>query len=68
MSQIIYESMKVKVERVLERGKVEDENITSGQEREAFNKWADSFTRQDHPAVIQVPFNRINYAHKSWFD
>nr|TKR79071.1 hypothetical protein D5086_0000276410 [Populus alba] len=51
---IIYESMKVKVERVLERGEVDDENITSGQEREAFNKWADSFTRQDHPAVIQV--------------
>ncbi|KAJ6703425.1 CELLULOSE SYNTHASE-LIKE PROTEIN G3 [Salix viminalis] len=50
----IYESMKVKVKQVLERGKVDDEYISSDQEREAFNKWTRNFTRQDHPAVIQV--------------
>uniref|UniRef100_A0A6N2JX91 Cellulose synthase (UDP-forming) n=1 Tax=Salix viminalis TaxID=40686 RepID=A0A6N2JX91_SALVM len=50
----IYESMKVKVEHVLERGKVDDEYISSDQDREAFNKWTRNFTRQDHPAVIQV--------------
>ncbi|KAJ6347278.1 hypothetical protein OIU76_003880 [Salix suchowensis] len=54
MSQKVYESMKVKVEQVLERGKVDDEYISSDQEREAFNKWTRNFTRQDHPAVIQV--------------
>ncbi|KAJ6415024.1 hypothetical protein OIU84_003925 [Salix udensis] len=46
--------MKVKVEHVLERGTVGDQYITSDQEREAFNKWSSNFTRQDHPAVIQV--------------
>ncbi|KAJ6705399.1 hypothetical protein OIU79_010159 [Salix purpurea] len=52
--KMIYESMKVKVEHVLERGTVGDQYITSDQEREAFNKWSSNFTRQDHPAVIQV--------------
>ncbi|KAJ6703426.1 hypothetical protein OIU85_029388 [Salix viminalis] len=52
--KMMYESMKVKVEHVLERGTVGDQYITSDQEREAFNQWSSNFTRQDHPAVIQV--------------
>ncbi|XVF51281.1 hypothetical protein PTKIN_Ptkin04bG0172400 [Pterospermum kingtungense] len=51
----MYESMKVKVERVLETGKVGDEYIISDQDRQAFGKWnTDRFTRQNHPTVIQV--------------
>ncbi|KAH7550099.1 hypothetical protein JRO89_XS13G0135000 [Xanthoceras sorbifolium] len=52
--KMMYESMKVRVEHVLEMGKVSDEYITSDQERKVFDKWTDGFTRQDHPTVIQV--------------
>ncbi|KAJ9148095.1 hypothetical protein P3X46_030189 [Hevea brasiliensis] len=50
----MYECMKGRVENVVERGKVEDEYITSDKEREVFSKWTDKFTRQNHPTVIQV--------------
>ncbi|XP_058095876.1 cellulose synthase-like protein G3 [Magnolia sinica] len=52
--KMLYESMKEKVERVVERGRVIDGDITSDDDREAFNKWTDGFSRHDHPAVIQV--------------
>ncbi|KAJ4835006.1 hypothetical protein Tsubulata_013260, partial [Turnera subulata] len=52
--KMMYETMKVRVEQVLERGKVGDEYITTDQEREAFMQWDNDFTRQDHPTVIQV--------------
>ncbi|XP_057510217.1 cellulose synthase-like protein G3 [Actinidia eriantha] len=52
--KMMYKSMKGRVENVVERGKVEDEYITCEEEREAFNKWTEEFTRQDHPTVIQV--------------
>ncbi|PSS11207.1 Cellulose synthase-like protein [Actinidia chinensis var. chinensis] len=52
--KMMYKSMKGRVENVVERGKVEDEYITCEKEREAFNKWTEGFTRQDHPTVIQV--------------
>ncbi|CAL5360249.1 unnamed protein product [Camellia sinensis] len=53
--KMMYESMKARVENVVERGKVGDEYITNQQQREAFNKWnSRGFTRQDHPTVIQV--------------
>ena len=51
---MMYTSMKGRVENVVERGKVGDEYITCEEEREAFNKWTEGFTRQDHPTVIQV--------------
>ena len=51
---MMYESMKMRVEHVVEIGKVSDEYITSDQEREAFDKWMDRFTRQDHPIKMQV--------------
>ncbi|KAL4651339.1 hypothetical protein ACB092_01G152700 [Castanea dentata] len=50
----MYESMKIKVDNVLERGKVADDYITGEEELTAFTKWTNGFTRQDHPAVIQV--------------
>ncbi|KAK4844819.1 hypothetical protein QYF36_024757 [Acer negundo] len=52
--KMMYESLKVRVGHVVETGKVSDEYITSDQEHEAFDKWTDRFTRQDHPTVIQV--------------
>ncbi|CAL5442742.1 unnamed protein product [Camellia sinensis] len=53
--KMMYESMKARVENVVERGNVGDEYIASHQQREAFNKWnSQGFTRQDHPTVIQV--------------
>ncbi|CAN1254516.1 Cellulose synthase-like protein G3 [Linum perenne] len=51
----MYESMKVKLEDVLEIGKVDDQYINGDKEREVFNKWTNQhFTKQDHPTVIQV--------------
>nr|XP_023881371.1 cellulose synthase-like protein G3 isoform X2 [Quercus suber] len=50
----MYESMKIKVDDVLERGKVVDDYITGEEELTAFTKWTNGFTRQDHPAIIQV--------------
>ncbi|XVF12937.1 hypothetical protein REPUB_Repub08aG0163000 [Reevesia pubescens] len=53
--KIMYDSMKVRVENVVEAGKVGDEYITNDQDRQAFSKWnTDGFTRQNHPTVIQV--------------
>ncbi|KAH7862201.1 hypothetical protein Vadar_001376 [Vaccinium darrowii] len=52
--KVMYESMKERVENVVDTGKVTDDYITNEQERQAFNKWTEGFTRQDHPTVIQV--------------
>ncbi|XAR70153.1 Cellulose synthase (UDP-forming) [Bertholletia excelsa] len=52
--QLMYESMRERVEKVVDRGKVEDEYISTEQEREAFNKWTRGSSRHDHPTVIQV--------------
>ncbi|XP_038726100.1 cellulose synthase-like protein G3 [Tripterygium wilfordii] len=52
--KMMFESMKSKVENVVERGAVSDEYITTDEERLIFDKWTDGFTRHDHPAVIQV--------------
>lgn len=54
MLQMMYESMKVRVEHVVERGKVGEEFIDGDRERRALSKWTDDFTRQNHPAVIEV--------------
>ncbi|KAL3506593.1 hypothetical protein ACH5RR_031975 [Cinchona calisaya] len=51
--KIMYEYMKKRVENVVESGRI-DEYITSEEERQAFSKWTKGFSRQDHPAVIQV--------------
>ena len=54
MLQKMYESMKMRVEYVVERGKVGEEYIHGDREREALSKWTANFMRQDHPTVIQV--------------
>ena len=53
MLQIMYEDMKRRIENVVENGKVA-QYITSQQEHEAFSPWTKTFTRRDHPTVIQV--------------
>ncbi|XP_071740837.1 cellulose synthase-like protein G3 [Rutidosis leptorrhynchoides] len=50
----MYEKMKIKVESVVDRGSISAEYITNEDERIAFDKWDKTFTRHDHPAVIQV--------------
>ncbi|XP_048319852.2 cellulose synthase-like protein G1 isoform X1 [Ziziphus jujuba] len=53
--KILYESMKVKVENVVERGKVGEEYIVHERDLQAFSKWnTPEFTRHEHPTVIQV--------------
>ncbi|GMH09322.1 hypothetical protein Nepgr_011163 [Nepenthes gracilis] len=53
--KILYENMKVMIEHVVEQGKVGEEYVESEEQRRALRKWAThTFTRQDHPTVIQV--------------
>ncbi|KAH1075223.1 hypothetical protein J1N35_027551 [Gossypium stocksii] len=53
--KIMYESMKMSVEHVVETGKISEEYNTSDEVRLAFSQWSiDGFTRQNHPTVIQV--------------
>lgn len=51
---MMYESMKARVEHVMEKGAIEDEYITSDEEHKIFNQWTHKFTIQNHPNVIQV--------------
>ena len=46
--------MKVRVDNVIEQGKVDGEYITGEGESQVFNIWKDGFIRQDHPTIIQV--------------
>ncbi|KAK9926345.1 hypothetical protein M0R45_023582 [Rubus argutus] len=50
----MYQGMKVRVDNVIERGKVDSEYITGERESQVFSKWSDGFIRQDHPTIIQV--------------
>ncbi|KAL0329925.1 UNVERIFIED_CONTAM: Cellulose synthase-like protein G3 [Sesamum radiatum] len=56
--KMMYESMKTKVEGAVERGKVNDEYISSEDERQILTQYrTKDFTRQNHPSVIQVLLN-----------
>lgn len=58
MGQMMYESMKMKVESVVERGKVSDEYISSEEEAEILRQYlSKDFSRQNHPSVIKVLLN-----------
>ncbi|KAL5718946.1 hypothetical protein ACHQM5_011796 [Ranunculus cassubicifolius] len=46
--------MKAKVESVVDRGGVGEEQITDEMESKALENWTTGFTRQEHPTVIQV--------------
>ncbi|XP_052209370.1 cellulose synthase-like protein G3 isoform X1 [Diospyros lotus] len=52
--KMLHQSMKVRVENVVEKGKIPNEFITSEQKRQVFSIWSEEFTRQDHPAIVQV--------------
>ncbi|KAK6251466.1 hypothetical protein SCA6_005471 [Theobroma cacao] len=52
--KMMYKTMKVKVEHIVDKGEISDEYIVDNEYREAFSKWTDGFTRMDHPAVVQV--------------
>nr|XP_048319849.1 cellulose synthase-like protein G3 isoform X4 [Ziziphus jujuba var. spinosa] len=53
--KILYESLKVKVENVVERGKIGEDHIVHERDRQAFSKWnTPGFTRHEHPTIIQV--------------
>ncbi|KAF8033393.1 hypothetical protein BT93_D2105 [Corymbia citriodora subsp. variegata] len=52
--KMMYEGMKMRVEHAVERGKVGEEYIIGDRERQALSKWTDEFTRQNHPAIIEV--------------
>lgn len=56
LCQVMYEAMKVRIENVLSEGKVGEELIAGDGERQALRQWSDTdtFTRQNHPPVIQV--------------
>ncbi|KAL0329927.1 UNVERIFIED_CONTAM: Cellulose synthase-like protein G3 [Sesamum radiatum] len=56
--KMMYESMKMKVEGAVEKGKVNDEYISSEEERQVLSKYrTKDFTRQNHPSLIQVLLN-----------
>ncbi|GFP98070.1 cellulose synthase-like protein g3 [Phtheirospermum japonicum] len=56
--QVMYESMKMKVENMVERGKIGEEYISSKEERQVLGQfWAKGFNRQNHPSVIKVLLN-----------
>lgn len=46
--------MKMRVEQVVDKGKVSDDYVSDDHARQAFSKWTENFTRHNHPAVIQV--------------
>uniref|UniRef100_A0A7N0VIC3 Cellulose synthase-like protein G3 n=1 Tax=Kalanchoe fedtschenkoi TaxID=63787 RepID=A0A7N0VIC3_KALFE len=53
--KVLYESMKVKVEHVLLKGRVEVDDLENGSSDYigAFDKWAeDDFTGSEHPAIV----------------
>ncbi|XP_038904313.1 cellulose synthase-like protein G2 isoform X2 [Benincasa hispida] len=52
--KIMYEKMRMRVEKVMEKGKVEDEFINGEEEHLIFDKWTKSFTPKNHPTIIQV--------------
>lgn len=54
MWQEMYESMKSKVEKVVESGGVHLDQVMKSELRDAISKWTTNFTRQHHPSVIQV--------------
>lgn len=54
MSQKLYESMKMRVEHVMEKGKINDEYIRSHEECQVFKQWTHKFTIANHPTIIQV--------------
>ncbi|XP_057802466.1 cellulose synthase-like protein G3 isoform X2 [Salvia miltiorrhiza] len=56
--KMMYESMKMKVESVVKKGKVSDEYISSEEEGQILHQYrTKDFSRQSHPSIIQVLLN-----------
>ncbi|XP_076895897.1 cellulose synthase-like protein G3 [Bidens hawaiensis] len=53
----MYENMKSSVEAVMESGALSLDQVIEPGLRDAFSKWTPSFTRRDHPTVIQILLN-----------
>ena len=54
MLQMMYENMRVRVENVVQEGTISRDYMTNEGESEAFSRWTDEFTPQNHPPVVQV--------------
>ncbi|KAL6313238.1 hypothetical protein AAG906_018704 [Vitis piasezkii] len=54
----MYERMRDRVENVVKRGSISNDYIPDQREIEAFSRWTDEFTPQNHPPVIQVLLER----------
>ncbi|KAJ9706247.1 hypothetical protein PVL29_001671 [Vitis rotundifolia] len=54
----MYERMRDRVENVVKRGSISHDYIPDQREIEAFSRWTDEFTPQNHPPVIQVLLER----------
>ncbi|KAL6501782.1 hypothetical protein OROGR_026915 [Orobanche gracilis] len=53
--KVMYERMKMKVENVVEMGKIREDYITSEEERHVLSQYCgEGFDRRDHPSVIEV--------------
>ncbi|CAI9117357.1 OLC1v1018734C1 [Oldenlandia corymbosa var. corymbosa] len=50
--KIMYDNMRNRIQNATKSTKVEE--YINESEHEAFSKWTDDFTRENHPAVIQV--------------
>ncbi|KAJ9550102.1 hypothetical protein OSB04_022645 [Centaurea solstitialis] len=55
----MYESMKARIERVVERGTVSPDQITNERWIKAFNKWVPGFTPQNHPSIVEVLLENV---------
>ncbi|XP_059277751.1 LOW QUALITY PROTEIN: cellulose synthase-like protein G3 [Lycium ferocissimum] len=57
--KLMYESMKTRIENVMERGKVDEEYISNEEELQAFTKfWTAGFTRHNLPSIIRVLYDK----------
>ncbi|KAL6349385.1 hypothetical protein AAG906_034042 [Vitis piasezkii] len=52
--KMMYENMRVRVENVVQEGTISRDYMTDEGESEAFSRWTDEFTPQNHPPVVQV--------------
>ncbi|RVW43175.1 Cellulose synthase-like protein G2 [Vitis vinifera] len=63
--KLMYENMRVRVETVVKSGIISHDYINSKQELEAFSRWTDGFTSQNHPAVIQREKHQVTHNFKA---
>ncbi|RVW19654.1 Cellulose synthase-like protein G3 [Vitis vinifera] len=52
--KMMYENMRDRVEKAVQKGSICYDYLTNEGEGEAFSRWTDGFTPQNHPPVIQL--------------